>query len=111
MLQQEFKIPYALFFVGLFAYSCGCIVIIEDLTTGKQRHLRYHAEEISTLAVHHDGQVIASASSPGPSANSNQICIWEVGTGLCRKVRAIPYVIKLVKIETHTYQVTYVNCS
>ncbi len=61
-------------------------MVIEDLTTGQQRHLRYHTEDISTLAVHHDGQVIASASAPGPTSNKSTICIWEVSTNLCRKV-------------------------
>ncbi|XP_065066075.1 WD repeat-containing protein 90-like [Rhopilema esculentum] len=70
---------------GLFAYSCGCMVIVEDLTSGKQKHLRYHVEDISTMAVQNDGQVIASASAAGPSSKKSQICVWEVSTGLCRK--------------------------
>lgn len=43
--------------VGFFAYTCGCVVVIEDLKTGEQRHLTGHVEEISTLAVQSDCQV------------------------------------------------------
>ncbi|XP_048450008.1 WD repeat-containing protein 90-like, partial [Rhincodon typus] len=41
---------------ALFAYSCGCLVVIEDLHSGSQKHLTGHMEEISTLAVSHDAQ-------------------------------------------------------
>lgn len=44
-------------FAGLFVYSCGCIVVVEDLHTGSQRQWFGHTEEISTLAVTHDAQV------------------------------------------------------
>ena len=76
------------FVLGLFAYVCGCIVVIEDLTSGKQKLLRYHMEDISSLAAQNDGEVIASASVAGPSSSKSQICIWEIKTGLCRKVYA-----------------------
>lgn len=38
-------------------YSCGCVVVVEDLHTGSQRQWFGHTEEISTLAVTHDAQV------------------------------------------------------
>ena len=79
------------FSLGLFVYVCGCIVVIEDLTTGKQKLLRYHMEDISSLTAQNDGQVIASASVAGPSSPKSQICIWEVRTGLCRKVCMPPF--------------------
>ncbi|XP_069036890.1 WD repeat-containing protein 90 [Lepisosteus oculatus] len=65
---------------GLFAYSCGCVVVVEDLHSGSQRHLLGHFEEISTLAVTHDAQVIASASG-GSDGSRSLICIWNVPDG------------------------------
>lgn len=43
---------------GIFAYSSGCIVVLEHLETGEQKHLMGHSEEISTIAMQHDGQVL-----------------------------------------------------
>ncbi|XP_065114825.1 WD repeat-containing protein 90 [Paramisgurnus dabryanus] len=68
---------------GLFVYSCGCIVIVEDLHTGSQKHWFGHTEEISTLAITHDAQMVASTSGGGASHNS-LICIWNVSDGSCR---------------------------
>lgn len=68
---------------GLFMYSCGCIVIIEDLHTGSQKHWFGHTEEISTLAITHDAKMVASASGGGAS-HSSLICIWNVSDGSCR---------------------------
>ena len=73
------------FFEGLFAYTSGCIVVIEDLHTGTQRHLMGHTEEISTLALQHDGLILASASGPSDIAAS-QICLWNLQSGICKKV-------------------------
>lgn len=42
---------------GIFAYSSGCTVVLEDLGSGTQKHLTGHSEEISTLAMQHDCQV------------------------------------------------------
>lgn len=39
---------------GFFAYTCGCVVVIENLKSGEQTHLMGHVEEISTLAVQSD---------------------------------------------------------
>ncbi|KAI1896220.1 hypothetical protein AGOR_G00092560 [Albula goreensis] len=68
---------------GLFAYSCGCIVVVEDLHTGSQRHWLGHTEEISSLAVANDAQTVASASA-GSSGSRSLICIWNVQDGSCK---------------------------
>lgn len=70
---------------ALFAYSCGCLVVIEDLHSGSQRHLTGHTGEISTLAVSHDTQDLASASG---EQNKTGCCIfiWDVMSGSCKKV-------------------------
>ncbi|MBN3306420.1 WDR90 protein, partial [Amia calva] len=65
---------------GLFAYSCGCVVVVEDLHTGSQKHWLGHTEEISTLAATHDAQVVASASG-GSQRSGSVICIWSVQDG------------------------------
>ncbi|KAJ1067537.1 hypothetical protein K5549_010655 [Capra hircus] len=44
---------------GFFAYTCGCLVVVEDLHSGAQQHWLGHPEEISTLALSHDAQVPA----------------------------------------------------
>lgn len=43
---------------GFFAYTCGCLVVVEDLHSGSQQHWLGHSEEISTLALSHDAQVL-----------------------------------------------------
>ncbi|KPP58808.1 hypothetical protein Z043_123333, partial [Scleropages formosus] len=60
---------------GLFAYSCGCVVVVEDLHTGSQQHWLGHTEEISSLAVSNDAQTLASA---GRGGSQSRICIWDV---------------------------------
>ncbi|XP_026782452.3 WD repeat-containing protein 90 isoform X1 [Pangasianodon hypophthalmus] len=65
---------------GLFVYSCGCVVVVENLHNGSQRHWLGHSEEISTLAVTHDAKTVASASGGGASSKS-LICIWNVQDG------------------------------
>ncbi|ESO96709.1 hypothetical protein LOTGIDRAFT_147184, partial [Lottia gigantea] len=72
-------------FVGLFAYTCGSILIIEDLNTSEQRHLQGHTEEISTIALQNDYQVIASASGGYEGVSPSQICIWDIKDGICKK--------------------------
>ncbi|XP_061455789.1 WD repeat-containing protein 90 isoform X2 [Rhineura floridana] len=71
---------------GFFAYSCGCVLIVEDLHSGSQRHWLGHPEEISTLAVSHDAQVLASASGQGSGDLRCQIRIWDIQNGACQKV-------------------------
>ncbi|XP_034716336.1 WD repeat-containing protein 90 isoform X2 [Etheostoma cragini] len=68
---------------GLMAYSCGCVVVVEYLHTGSQRHLQGHSEEISCLAVTNDAQTVASASG-GNNGRRSLICIWDVQNGTCR---------------------------
>lgn len=70
---------------GLFAYTSGCLVVIEDLHSGTQRHLMGHTEEISTLALQHDGLMLASASGPSDTVAS-QILLWNLPDGVCQKV-------------------------
>ncbi|KAK3717349.1 hypothetical protein QZH41_011587, partial [Actinostola sp. cb2023] len=70
---------------GLFAYSSGAIIVIEDLHSGVQRHLIGHIEDVSTMTVQNDGLVLASASGSSPSTSS-QICIWKVKDGSCEKM-------------------------
>ncbi|XP_040924451.1 WD repeat-containing protein 90 [Betta splendens] len=67
---------------GLFAYSCGCVVVVEYLHTGSQRHLHGHREEISCLAVTNDAQMMASAAG-GSDQHRSLICIWDVEKGTC----------------------------
>ncbi|XP_058566962.1 WD repeat-containing protein 90 isoform X4 [Neofelis nebulosa] len=69
---------------GFFAYTCGCLVVVEDLHSGTQRHWLGHPEEISTLALSHDAQILASASGCSSTASCCQIRIWDVPGGSCR---------------------------
>uniref|UniRef100_A0A8C1YTD6 WD repeat domain 90 n=1 Tax=Cyprinus carpio TaxID=7962 RepID=A0A8C1YTD6_CYPCA len=68
---------------GLFVYTCGCVIVVEDLHTGSQKQWFGHTEEISTLAITHDAQTVASASGGGAS-HSSLICIWNASDGSCR---------------------------
>ncbi|RUS87769.1 hypothetical protein EGW08_004515 [Elysia chlorotica] len=47
---------------GFFAYAAGCVIVVEDLNTGDQKHLQGHTEEVSCLALQHDCQVILQTS-------------------------------------------------
>ncbi|XP_042336753.1 WD repeat-containing protein 90 isoform X3 [Sceloporus undulatus] len=71
---------------GFFAYSCGCALIVEDLHSGSQQHWLGHPEEISTLAVSHDAQVLASASGQRCGHSRCQIRIWNVLDKACQRV-------------------------
>ncbi|XP_074053166.1 WD repeat-containing protein 90 isoform X2 [Macrotis lagotis] len=71
---------------GFFAYTCGCVIVVEDLHSGSQQHWLGHPEEISTLAVRHDARVLASASGWGDKKCRCQIRIWDVPEGTCHKV-------------------------
>lgn len=68
---------------GFFAYTCGRLVVVEDLHSGAQQHWRGHPEDVATLALSHDAQVLASASGRG-STTACQIRIWDVPGGLCQ---------------------------
>uniref|UniRef100_A0A7M4DUR7 WD repeat-containing protein 90 n=1 Tax=Crocodylus porosus TaxID=8502 RepID=A0A7M4DUR7_CROPO len=71
---------------GLFAYTCGSVIVVEDLHSGSQQHWLGHPEEISTLAVSHDAQVLASGSGQGNGGSRCQIRIWNIQEGTCQKV-------------------------
>nr|XP_055195775.1 WD repeat-containing protein 90 isoform X9 [Nyctereutes procyonoides] len=71
---------------GFFAYTSGCLVVVEDLHSGAQQHWLGHPEEISTLALSHDAQVLASASGCSSTASCCQIRIWNVPGGSCRQL-------------------------
>lgn len=67
---------------GLFAYTCDCTVVIEDLSTRQQRHLRSHAQTLSTLALQPGGALLAAAPlAPEPTSRCADICVWEVASG------------------------------
>jgi len=69
---------------GFFAYLCGCMIVIEDLYNGKQNILSNQSEELSTLALQYDGQMLAVASTVNKTFAS--ISIWNVTTYKCDKV-------------------------
>ncbi|XP_069341826.1 WD repeat-containing protein 90 [Eulemur rufifrons] len=69
---------------GFFAYTCGRLVVVEDLHSGAQQHWLGHPEDISTLALSHDAQVLASASGCSLAAAHCQIRVWDVSGGLCQ---------------------------
>lgn len=63
---------------GLFLYSSGPILVLQDLGSRAQRHLCQHAEEISSIAVTDDGDMVATACGPSESTDMlSQICLWD----------------------------------
>ncbi|XP_010000960.1 PREDICTED: WD repeat-containing protein 90 [Chaetura pelagica] len=68
---------------GFFAYTCGCLIVVVDLHSGSQSHWLGHTEEISTLAVSHDAQILVSASGKRDGESHCQICIWSIQDGVC----------------------------
>uniref|UniRef100_A0A3Q3FLA8 WD repeat domain 90 n=1 Tax=Labrus bergylta TaxID=56723 RepID=A0A3Q3FLA8_9LABR len=68
----------------LFAYSCSCLVVVEYLHTGSQRHLQGHSEEISCLTFTNDAQTLASAAG-GSNGTRSVIRIWDLPNGTCHK--------------------------
>lgn len=79
------NIPSPPSLLGFFAYSCGCIIVVEDLHSGSQNHWLGHAEEISTLAVSHDAQVGEASAAPGWILS---VSLWAKGTSQAK----IPFV-------------------
>ncbi|KAL0617187.1 WD repeat-containing protein 90 [Plecturocebus cupreus] len=69
---------------GFFAYTCGRLVVVEDLHSGTQQLWPGHPAEISTLALSHSAQVLASASGGSSMAAHCQIRVWDVSGGLCQ---------------------------
>ncbi|XP_071975857.1 WD repeat-containing protein 90 isoform X2 [Engystomops pustulosus] len=71
---------------GFFGYTCGSVIVVEDLHSGAQRHWLGHPEEISTLALSHDALVLVSASGSGNGSSLCQIRVWDTRDGSCTKV-------------------------
>ncbi|XP_055991072.1 WD repeat-containing protein 90 [Sorex fumeus] len=73
---------------GFFAYSCGRLLVVEDLHSGAQHHWLGHTKEVSTLALSHNAQFLASASGcrPSPTCGCCQIRVWDVPGGSCRQL-------------------------
>ncbi|XP_063573219.1 WD repeat-containing protein 90 isoform X7 [Pongo abelii] len=69
---------------GFFAYTCGRLVVVEDLHSGAQQHWSGHSAEVSTLALSHSAQVLASASGCSSTTAHCQIRVWDVSGGLCQ---------------------------
>lgn len=68
---------------GFFSYTNGSVVVVEDVKACTQRHLLGHSEEISTLALQHDFQILASASG-SYGLSTSQICIWDLPSMILR---------------------------
>ncbi|CAK8679863.1 unnamed protein product [Clavelina lepadiformis] len=68
---------------GVLAYSCGCVVVLEKLTSKEKFNLHGHTEEVASLAMQHDGQILASASGSNGLMRS-RICLWDTSTLSCR---------------------------
>ncbi|CAH2307904.1 WD repeat-containing 90 [Pelobates cultripes] len=85
---------------GFFAYSCGSVIVVENLHSGSQRHLLGHEEEISTLALTNDALVLASASGKGDGSSLCRIRIWDTQEGTCVKI-----------LQHHTTEVQAMNFS
>lgn len=66
---------------GFFAYTCGCLVVVEDLHSGAQQHWLGHPEEISTLALSHDAQVPILCLGPWCTAQSGSSGASRVARG------------------------------
>ncbi|XP_077130322.1 WD repeat-containing protein 90 isoform X3 [Ranitomeya variabilis] len=71
---------------GFFAYTSGCVIVVEDLHSGSQRHWLGHGEEISTLALSHDATILASSSGSGDGSSLCQIRVWDSPGGSCLRV-------------------------
>ncbi|CAJ0940943.1 unnamed protein product [Ranitomeya imitator] len=71
---------------GFFAYTSGCVIVVEDLHSGSQRHWLGHGEEISTLALTHDATILASSSGSGDGSSLCQIRVWDSPGGSCLRV-------------------------
>ncbi|XP_049624801.1 WD repeat-containing protein 90 [Suncus etruscus] len=71
---------------GFFAYTSGRLLVVEDLHSGTQHHWLGHADEVSTLALSHSAQLLASASghAPGHTNGHGQIHLWNVPGGSCQ---------------------------
>ncbi|XP_073504675.1 WD repeat-containing protein 90 isoform X2 [Phyllobates terribilis] len=71
---------------GFFAYTSGCVIVVEDLHSGSQRHWLGHNEEVSTLALSHDATILASSSGSGDGSSLCQIRVWDTPGGSCLRI-------------------------
>ncbi len=76
---------------GIFAFSIGSIIIVEDLNNGNQTSLKGHNDDITVLALQNDSFYMASASAANSliehetnSLSQCQIIIWDA-SNLTRK--------------------------
>ncbi|NIG57872.1 WD repeat-containing protein 90 [Pontoporia blainvillei] len=69
---------------GFFAYTCGRLVVVEDLHSGVQQHWLGHPEEISTLALSHDAQVpvlqLALNAQGRGDYGDRTLALWSMAT-------------------------------
>lgn len=65
---------------GFFAYVANNLVVIEDLSTGRQSFLRHHSQGASGLALSGDGRLLASGSCGVECSGFADVCIWDVQT-------------------------------
>ncbi|XP_064594375.1 WD repeat-containing protein 90-like isoform X2 [Liolophura sinensis] len=75
---------------GLFIYTSGCVVIVEDLNTSSQQFLQGHVEEISTIALQSDCQVLASVSGTFEQS-ACQLCVWDLPQLVCKRSLTPPH--------------------
>ncbi|CAF2044469.1 unnamed protein product [Rotaria magnacalcarata] len=70
---------------GFYAYTVGCHVIVEDLTTNHQTILtgKGHTEEISTITLSHDATMLVSAQcsiSIKKEEPQTRVIVWDTKT-------------------------------
>ena len=78
---------------GVFGYTSGSTIVIEDLNSGRQQHLLGHHDEIASLALQHDSLVLASASGCSHTSSGSitapvqsHVMLWDLPTMTCKKL-------------------------
>jgi WD40 repeat protein len=74
----------------------NCILVTNLNNPTNQHYLRAHDDEITCLAVSHQGQLLAS----GQKGNNSDVLIWDFNAGEVR-----------FKLSEHDYEVTCVSFS
>ena len=70
---------------GILYYSCGIVIIVENLATSEQKILQGHVSEISTLTISTSDELLASAS--GSNENTAcQIILWDLQTYTVQRI-------------------------
>jgi WD40 repeat protein len=65
-----------------YVAAAGAVAVVEDLESQTQRVFVGHAETITTLALTHDGTLLATAASPPPTHGSHAaIWLWDMRAG------------------------------